>query len=160
DGIEAYLDFLDVVRSLDVQYGYEFIDQDWVLEFPSEEVLDRMVAAASPPPFPGAPRAPDNLPSATKPERPAGSSQSRPPQPGVGERNNTGAGSLDPGGQPGPIRPYLAHPLGGQTGMASLGGSSHGEHGNEGVGGGTGQRGQDHPASGTGGPGIGTSPPT
>jgi hypothetical protein len=37
DGIPAYYLFQAALRGMEVRYGYEFIDADWVLDFPAED---------------------------------------------------------------------------------------------------------------------------
>jgi hypothetical protein len=37
DGIPAYYLFQSALRDMDVRYGYEFIDADWILDFPADD---------------------------------------------------------------------------------------------------------------------------
>src|SRR5262249_7999340 len=36
DGVPAYYQFQSALRGMEVRFGYEFIDADWILDFPAE----------------------------------------------------------------------------------------------------------------------------
>ena len=37
EGIPAYYQFQSALRGMEVRYGYEFIDSDWILDFPADD---------------------------------------------------------------------------------------------------------------------------
>jgi hypothetical protein len=80
DGIGTYCQFQAVLKDLTIDFGYEFIDSDWVLDFPTDEdqpsAQPWMTAAKTP-----TPAAPVTSPGDTKTPRPVGLS---PPRPAVG----------------------------------------------------------------------------
>jgi hypothetical protein len=85
DGVESYYHLQNALRGLDAEFGYEFIDADWLLDFPADDT-----PAKSQPWLAG-----------TKPGDPAastGSGSAGTPLKGVNMARGTGSGVGSPGG--------------------------------------------------------------
>lgn len=141
DGINTYTQFQAVLRDMPLEFGYEFIDADWVLDFPSEDDQPRAqpwMTAANP----SAPAAPSTSSTTTVNPRPVHLSPSLAAGPTpAGRAGAAGAafrfGPAGPpgasGGGAGPPRPrgYAgnliggSYPGGGGTGSARGPGRGH-----------------------------------
>lgn len=88
NGIRTYYKTLSALEGLKIDFGYEFVEADWVLDFPETEggaVQPWMVAGQAPAGLPPAPRA-------AGPKAPAGNSSSAGGLSGGGVETSTPAG--------------------------------------------------------------------
>ncbi len=135
NGIRTYYKILSALEGLKIDFGYEFVEADWVLDFPETEgaaVQPWMVAGQAPAVSPPAPRA-------AGPKTPARGDS----PPVLGEQTGGGEGKLpsfrlSPGGIPGLSAPSpggSVQPGSGTLAGVRLGGAvvAHGEPGAPGL---------------------------
>ncbi len=108
DGIVTYYRALAALRNLKVDFGYEFVESDWVLDFPQDDNASQswMANGLAPP-----------LSGGREPPEPA----SRKPQPSVGPR-----GSQMARGPEGEVLPTRSLALSPAPGSVGIGGSGQG----------------------------------
>jgi hypothetical protein len=151
DGVPAYYQFQAALRGMEVRYGYEFIDADWLLDFPAEDkpsatwpsqpALARSDAA----PSAGGPRGIKGLKPTGVPLSPDGTtgSDGRPGSgtgSGPGSRGGNGSGTGRPGGSgdgvargTGGVPGAGGVPGGGGTGLPGTGTAGPGGNGGGGT---------------------------
>ena len=94
DGISTYYRFRETLQGLKIDFGYEFVDKDWVLDFPADDQdtpAPAWTTAAKPPSADPAPPAPPGgapsrlhgVPPATGPEGGLGASHPSDGSPGL-----------------------------------------------------------------------------
>jgi hypothetical protein len=164
EGIASYYRTLAALRALDVEFGYEFIDRDWLLDFPADGDLPapqawRMADSKLPPPPAAggaAGRAPRGVPSGPAREwvAPEGRSNGEAGSPVTGGKGGAPGGLSGPGPAVGIGAPAAT------AGFGPPGAAGDGSAGKAGVPGGlpgTGSAGGSGPAvatAGFGGPGA------
>jgi hypothetical protein len=94
-GIATYYRALAALRNLKVDFGYEFVESDWVLDFPQDgNALQPWMTSEAAPPLSGSPRRPD--PARSSPQPPTVRNGSDRPN-----QENGGALAMSPSGQEG-----------------------------------------------------------
>ena len=150
DGVPAYYQFQTALRGMEVRFGYEFIDADWILDFPAEDaptetrpwstIARSDGAPAAPKPAQPGPRGVVGLRPTGVPLSPDGAAYGTNRQPGSvtglqaqgDARTGTGTSGNTVGGSPGVLLPGT-RPTG--PGNGSGNGPGNGSGGGNGVGG-------------------------
>jgi hypothetical protein len=126
DGIDNYYRAVHCLAGLEFDFGYEFIDPDWVLDFPAEEGTPAkqpwmITDKADPPPAGAAGATPPTRPGPHGMPWPGGTPR------GVAFGKNVSGSGIEPGGGPeGPLPPGRPDPRGSGTGTGAPGPGSAG----------------------------------